>query len=334
MRTTILALATLLACASLASARSRDNLPGSAIALEYTLKHDVIRPRESVTLLACVTNQNPFSGREVATGDEFSFVFRGGALGACGGLTVHAPGGDLAAADFECAVDGPTLTLRYVGSGAAWRAGDCACAKLGYDAPDESLTVLTSQRVRNEGAFSHPTPAAVLLSVADGLGSVGPMGPEGPIGPVGPEGPVGPAGRSGVGNHVYAESTAVAWARANEPAVPVPGLDVTLDVQEGSRVLALLDAVAFGDGACFSGGNTSAAATDIQFEFDGVVIPTIERLPKLSWTSAPLAAGAHRMRVLVFAKPSHPLDRDRSLCVGGTDLDTLSRLSAIELRAP
>ncbi len=324
-------IAVFMTIASQAEARSRDGLPGSATALEYSIRHDVIRPRESVTLLACLTNQNPFSGRDIATGDAFTFTFGGGTLGDCGGITVFDPGGGMTSSDFECSVEGRALTLRYAAGGAPWRPGACACARVEFVAPGESITVMTSQRVNSEGAFSHPTPGAVLLAVAEGLGSIGPTGPQGPVGPQGPAGPAGPSGPSGVGNLVQAESTGVARARQNEPPVPVPGLDVTLEVQAGSRVLVLVEGSFTPVPQPFCQGSD---AGDILVEFDGHQFTTFSRQWELTWLSDRLDAGPHRIRVLVEAYRPPPGGNSTTDCVGGTDPETLTRLIAIELRGP
>jgi hypothetical protein len=350
-------LATVAACMllfamSAASARDRDNLPGSSIALEYSLHHDALRPGESVMLLACVTNLNSSSTRAVAPGDAFTFDFRRGTLGAtCEGVTVHSPGAELGPSDFTCAITGGSLTLTYTGSGAPWPHGDAACARVSFTAPLEPTTVLTRQVVRNSGAFSHAQPSAILLAVADGLGSVGPQGPPGPAGPSGPEGPSGvagpsgppgpqgapgPLGGSGIGSHAYAASTDLAFAVQNEPAVLIPGLDVTITVEGGSGLLVMLDAIAWNSGDCPAAGGGGAEAY-LQLEVDGVVVPeTTGSAFNITWRSQALAAGSHQVRILMWAPPEHPFDHDPTYCYGSSSVYSglQSRLAVLELRAP
>lgn len=349
-----------------AMARTGNDLPGSAIALEFSLRHEVIRPGESVTLLACLNNQNPSSRRSVEPGDSFSFEFRGGTLGSCGALTVHAPGGGLDAADFTCVVADDVLTLTHVGATTPWRVGDAACVEVGFTAPAAPMTVLTRQAVRNEGAFSRTEPAAVLLHVASDLGSIGPAGPQGPQGDPGPqgpqgdpgpqglsgpqgdpgpEGPAGAPGSSGVGFIGHFPSTGIAFTRQNEPPVVVPGQDVTFEVQEGSRVLVLVDAVAHGGLECFAanGGSDNVSRGRMLVHLDGNEVARGEQWhytevqQDVSYLSPPLPAGTHVVQALVDAITTSPFEDQFSSCIGSdatTRRELEARLTIIEFLAP
>ena len=222
-----------------APARDRTATFGSAIALEYSLQHDTLEPATEVTLMACVTNENTHSSRDVAPGDSFAFTFHDGVLVSCDSVQAFPSDGSLAGA-FTCETDGNILRLRFHGPRPMrWNVGEAACATVTYMTGLGPSTVESSFDVGNEGAYLTPSPAAILLSVASGLDRPGPMGPMGLPGPAGPSGPPGPAGAV-----AFAVSTGSAQARHLEPPVPIPGMDASVNVGSGSRLEVHVDAIA------------------------------------------------------------------------------------------
>lgn len=176
------------------------------------------------------------------------------------------------------------------------------------------------------------------------IGAVGPQGPEGPMGPVGPLGPAGPTGPPGpalAGASVFAEATRSFYVTEADPLGVVPGLDITIEVEPGSRLLVLLDAPIY-DGCHTFDDNPLL----VRLLVDGTVVA--ERSPATTWTLNPdrpssehvtyltsaLSAGPHRVHVeLEYDGTMEDDPRNRTYCVGAPgDPLKQSHLSVVELR--
>ena len=116
---------------------------GSAVAVEFSIHPDSLRPGEPVRILACATNQNPSSTRDLMTGDSLVFEFTRGTVGACSDVALALPTTTLLESDFACSVDGNTLAITYNGSTAAWSPGEAICASVIYTPEDAPSIVLT-----------------------------------------------------------------------------------------------------------------------------------------------------------------------------------------------
>lgn len=317
---------------------------GSAIVPAFNIRAEALEPGAEVRMLACVTNDNPHSRREIVTGDAFSFTFGGGTVLACESVQVHSSDGTFADGEFACDVDGATVTIRRTGGTEPWPAGDQACAVLRFRAPDRSASVRCAIEVANEGAYAPPMPHYLVLGVGDQLGIVGPEGPAGPQGAAGPQGEQGPPGPSFAGARQMWVSTDRVSARGATPPVLVPGLTGTIDVQQDSNVLVLLDVLAIG---CDINWGSAPASTRLLLEVDGEVVasrdfPVDELTPiafpetdrkslHLSWLSPPLDAGSHVLaaKVRIMSEALNVW----SDCVGSaTDDGRQARMVAIELR--
>lgn len=129
-----------------------------------------------------------------------------------------------------------------------------------------------------------------------------------------------------------------------EPPDYVPGLDLTILVEEASRIVAMVDAVT--NDECML--RTGTGQGFLLLELDGVVAlahavgddhdTTSMDLDQaaLSWLSDPLVAGPHRLRVLFGHRTAMPpCGSSRTACFGGwPDSDVAARLVALEVRAP
>ena len=331
----------LLVMAMPASAREHPPTQGSAIGIEYSIQHDTMRPGEDVSLLLCLTNSNTNSTRDVAPGDSFSFDFPEGIVRGCGDLSAYSPDGSLALGSLACDVTSNVVRMTYVGpTPTRWPVGDAVCVLVPYGVGSGPSTVGATMDVSNQGAYLAPSPAVLLLSVARGLGTAGPPGPAGPQGVAGPPGP------TGIRNWAFATSTAMAQARENEPPVPIPGLDIMLDVLEGSSIEVTADTLARNcvPPYLLIDGND----TGIGIEVDGVVMaqrsvsedgvsggwaPADPDGMVVHWISGALSAGSHRVRVLVIAPhPLLPTRENFTWCVGSAANDEYqARLSVKEL---
>lgn len=319
--------------------QARDRIPatGSAIAPVVSLEHASMRPGESVTLVACVTNRNE-SRRQIEPGDALAFEAAGVTLLECEMAPVETRGGGFDAGDWTCSIDASTLRLTYSGPRRTWPRGELACARVQALAPAASTNVLASVEAGTHGAWAPVEPSILFLSVDDAIGSAGPSGP------AGPEGPAGPAGPSGAGAVAMATSDWGIVALECEPPDYVPGLDLTILVEEASRIVAMVDAVT--NDECML--RTGTGQGFLLLELDGVVAlahavgddhdTTSMDLDQaaLSWLSDPLVAGPHRLRVLFGHRTAMPpCGSSRTACFGGwPDSDVAARLVALEVRAP
>lgn len=309
---------------------------GSALQPMFSVQHAAMRPGETVTLVACVVQQNPDASRTVEPGDAFELRFLGGTLGSCDAVSVLDPSASFADADWQCDVAGSSLTMTYVGTTPkSWSPGNGACAELLYMAPDRPTSALTSLHVRRPASYRPPTSAALLLSVSVDIGSVGPQGERGPEGPTGPQ---GPRGIPMAGNVATAEATGLVQTTCDREAV-IPGLDLTIDMSAGSRLSVDVQAHHAGDSAvCNNAGNPGV----LHVELDGVVVASrpSDFAPSaggtqsdLSWISPPLTAGTHRVRILIrcFGPETWSTRTD---CYGTRtdDYPFVSRLNLVELR--
>ena len=322
--------------------QARDNLAhgGNAIIPLFSLQHEALEPDTEVELLACVTNANPRSDRELSPGDTFSFVFRSGLLIDCSGASAFSPGGDFLDTDFECNLDGDSLSISYVAEDATtWPVGDMACAALTYQPGSRSSTVLTEAEVGHRGSFAAPQPAVLTLSVAPDLALQGPVGPVGPAGPVGPTGPQGPPGPALAGERLQEVTTDSVFVEECEDPKLVPGLSIEFNAVDGSSILVQADLAAEG---CQVDGTIPAS---LQLRVDGETVAeritllvsrgSLAGSSNMSWLSAPLSAGLHQVEVYIgySATPQGACDL-ATQCVGSPDPGPLQgRLIVVELLA-
>lgn len=327
------------------SAVARDNHTGvgAAIAPAFSIQHDAMRPGEDVTLLLGVVNQNAHATHGLQRGDTFRFDFRDGVVGECGTLSVFSPDGALSVLDFTCLATARAVTLMYVGAGSTWPMGDAACVEVPYSVGDASSTVLCSHEVGTNGAYAPPSPPVLLLSIARDIGGVGPPGPVGPMGPAGPPGPAGP---SATGAAQFLTTTGAVRAVECADPVTIPGLDTSVVVAGGSRVLLLLDARAhpFCDPIDTVPGNgrvaieldgESVADRVLDSSFSGGGTGSTHENLTLVAVSGPLVAGSHTVRCTVGAEApcGVPPPDERTPCVGSPSVDgRQARLTVIELR--
>ena len=210
---------------------------GSAVAVEFSIHPDSLRPGEPVRILACATNQNPSSTRDLMTGDSLVFEFTRGTVGACSDVALALPTTTLLESDFACSVDGNTLAITYNGSTAAWSPGEAICASVIYTPEDAPSIVLTQMAARRIGGHAPGAKVGVLLGVAMDLGVEGPAGPEGATGPAGVQGP--PAS-GGIGARQMLVAEAEAQVLEGDPPVVIPGLETSMNVGAGSNLLVVL----------------------------------------------------------------------------------------------
>lgn len=292
-------LASLASLPSGAEARTSGQRVGSAIAPAFSIRHAAMRPFENVTLVLGVHDDNPAASRDVTTGDAFHFDFDAGTLGACSVANVSSPSAALDASDWSCIVAGQRATVRHDGDGGPWPHADAVFAELEYAAPAASTVVRTGHDVAHAGAFSPADPSAIVLGVSPDIGSVGPPGPPGPAGPVGPVGPEGPTGETGVGASKLLTSARAVQGERGQPPRLIPGLSGSLNVEAGSRLLALTSIPSHDQ--C---GHVDPTHARVNLEIDGVIVASRlqiadEGSSSLLELTEPLAAGRHDVRVLV-----------------------------------
>ena len=175
---------------------------GNKISPRFTVAPDLFAANESAAFVACVTNANPESSRDIENGDLFSFDFES-ALGDITNCQVSVIGGfsDL---DFVCTPDpGPssTVTLEYTGSGQDFIPGDGFCAEVELAALGTGTYTVQYTMSGGGNRYNPIIPAFDVVAVVDfptgPPGPPGPQGPQGEVGPQGPQGEVGPAGPQG-----------------------------------------------------------------------------------------------------------------------------------------
>lgn len=289
---------------------------GSAIAVEFSIHPDSLRPGEPVRILACGTNQNPTSTRDLVTGDALVFEFTRGTVGACSDVALALPTTTLLESDFACSVDGSTLTITYNGSITVWSPGEAICASVMYTPEDAPSMVLTQMTARRIGGHAPGAKAGVLLGVATDLGVEGPAGPEGPTGPAGVQ---GPPGSGGIGGRQMLVAAAEAQVLEGDPPVAIPGLETTIAVGAGSNLLVVLDQAIWPcHGVHAQGGDAT-----VYIEVDGVIAAshhleyngqTAESV-QVTFLTAGLAAGVHSVRGLVGGNDTQSVGTDIR-CVG------------------
>lgn len=323
---------------------------GSQIVPSFTVQYSTLRPGEHATLLACVSNENASSSRSTQAGDQFRLHFGAGVLGGC--ANVHPLTSDFAAGDFSCRIEGQDVVLTFVGRDKPWPFASGACASVDYVAPDAPTTVAPSRRVSIEGAFAAPSPPLILLAVGEQFrsrGPTGPTGPEGPAGPagptgaqgdagprgpqgdMGPQGPSGPAGESAFGASITAMGTSFARAGYYDGLVVVPDLDISVNIQDQSKLLVTPFVDHIPQPVC-------PYMPFVQFpswvalEIDGSIVFREQLGLYQPWMTGPLAAGTHRVRVVILP-PDNPLEVTH--CYGDSPLapDNDSRLGVVEIRA-
>ena len=103
---------------------------GSAIALEFTVRPDVLEPSHDALPLLCVTNQNSSSRRSVEASDSFAFEFGAGVLEPCESISVISPTGSLVPGDFTCDVVGRTVRITRRGPATTWPPFESVCARV------------------------------------------------------------------------------------------------------------------------------------------------------------------------------------------------------------
>ena len=308
----------------------RPAMSGSSIELEFSIKPDVLRPGLTVPLLACVSNQNPHSKREIEPGDSFRFEFTRGVVGDCLDVKVSLPASPFNEADFTCSVDSNVLTISYTGAPVDWTPGDAACASITYTPADSPTTVLTRAEPGTVGALAPGQAASLLLGVAPDLGIPGPAGPEGPAGPQ------GPPGGGAIGARHFSTSTGFVEVGTGDPPALIPGLEATLDLRDSSNLLVMLDVSAW-----FCAPAIGASAI-VHVELDGVIVAAryIESdLDKannatLVYLSGPLPAGRHVVRGLAAADGRSPTIGSPVRCIGTSALPRhpgTARLLALEV---
>ena len=186
------------------------------------------------------------------------------------------------------------------------------------------------------------------------IGAVGPTGPQGPAGPVGPEGAMGPEGPLGPeGPPGPSASGAVVTSKTTSPfSVPrclaplvIPGLDVMIDVAEGSRLEVDLNAVWYA--GCQPWNDGDWARLDLYVDDSLLTSRLIHRTDgtdssggwppirgrHVGLVTAPLSAGRHRVRAELENVDSGPGCIHSTVCFGDwTDPEKQSHLSVVELR--
>lgn len=325
---------------SAAPSLARDNHTGqgSAITPQFSVQRDTLVPDGDAVLLACVTNANRHSGREVERSDAFTFEFGGGTLGACTWAGLVDFGGEtLSGGSFACEVDERDLTLRWDGPTVEWPFGVAVCAKVRFRAPSGPFVVATSYEVGNEGAFAPPQPSTLMIGVDGDLGVEGPVGPQ------------GPPGESAVGQVALAQSTEYVFATQGEPAVAIPGLEIDVVVEAGSRLAIDVDSsTRMGETLCWSPGTSSFFTVPgaLILELDGARVasrqystPNFVYMPPdspgqaISWLTDALPPGSHRVRVLLEADAGIYGHLGKTPCIGGpTGSSREARLRVIELK--
>ena len=287
---------------------------GSSIAPSFSIQHEMLAPTQAVSLLLCVTNENPNSTRSMAAGDAFRFEFGDGLVADCGDVATFSPSGAFEPGDFVCTAEPDSVTFTHVGDPIPWPVGEAVCAPVGYVTGTGPSTVGTSLRLSNRGAWSPARPAAILLAVSSEFAIVPPRM---------------------FGAAVMAVSTAGIVARGGQPPRPLPGLDVMIPVQGASRILVTLDAPVSLRVECppFGGGPGR-----ISVEVDGAIQATQTYSDNaygtsevdISWLSDELTGGNHDIRVLVESLSNNP--SHSTPCFGSPDNDEYqARLVVIEM---
>ncbi len=332
-----------LAAVGTTQAKETDARDGNAIVPLFSLQHEALEPLQMANLVACITNGNPRSTRELGHGDSFRFNFADGRLARCAGVDVFSRGGGIGVGDFDCSVDGSALVLTYLGDGVQWQAGDSACALVDFEAGQRSSTVLTALRVGHHGSYAATQPSVLFLSVAPGIGIVGPAGPAGPMGPRGASGDQGPRGESGAGSSAFVTSTdAIRVSPCDEPSL-VPGLEASIDVAQGSRLLVHVDVNQHDDCPLPFGQVRSSARLDL--ELDGARVASRDlawvgpapgdgatRAASLVFRSEQLDAGLHSLRVILDDASGRTSCSHHTLCVGSAENDKhQARMVVLEL---
>jgi hypothetical protein len=178
---------------------------GNKISTRYSVSPDLFAPDAEAGFVACVTNVNPGSSRNIEPGDEFLFLFDEGLgaldaeTGVCeDGLTVRSD--LLTPIDFECVIDDSarTVMLRYVGERQPFPAGDSVCVDVDLSTGATGTYAVQYEPSDGNNRYNPVIPAFGVLAVVDfPTGPPGPEGPEGPAGPQGETGEQGPAGPRG-----------------------------------------------------------------------------------------------------------------------------------------
>lgn len=294
------------------SARDRGQAAGNAIAPRLTLVGGPVAASAAVSLRACITNDQPFSNAQLATGDALRLTLSDGMLLECA-LEPSSPGvGD--DADWTCVIEGQSIELTYLGAPRAWAAEELRCLRIGWMAPSATTTLRFESQPVVSGRMAPAAPATLVV----------------PIG-------VTSGGGGGVGAGVHLRSTSCEPAVGGEPPMVIPGLDTTLEVSAGSQVAAWIDAYAF-DASWGAGG-----INWLVLLVDGTVVSrrplvywgwwgsTLDwGLPAhLSFVTPPLTAGSHRIQAGIENEgPPGSL----SYCVGSFNIDRASFLTLVEIR--